>query len=221
MQRAGDFRAIRPSPSVKEPAPSAVVTEETGIKGHPEMAAGSLCLAVEAVEACMLSISKFKTAVGGATLNRDNYNPALNSVREAFKESAVGCNYPKRYSAFEDYLRRKYNAAIAFHCSSVFQHKITDINWLTGSAKAQAIDRCLEIYPGTVHIWVTSEDTQALFFPHDEDSKLPYLYPPLPVNEGSKITTHVSEPSQPSANSTSCPSMSVSAATDHLPVSIQ
>lgn len=220
LNTSESWRILRPLAPVQSTL-SSKATEERSCPGHPEMERGSRCLTIEAVGIYMLHFWKFHNAIGRSTPGKSHFNPALHSLREYCKESAVGRTHATEHWKFMHYLRRKYNAAVAYHCSNVFGYKITEVNWLPRSPKADAIDTCLKMYPGTVHIWVTSKDIEALFFPDDEDCKLPYLYPALPVGEGSEVTTHASEQSQPTPSSASCPSMSVSAATEHLPVSIQ
>lgn len=213
------WRVLRPAFKPEDSLFASGRAQKRECPGHPAMATGSLCLEIEAFETYMLHYSRFKSAIGGTTEGNGKFQPRLSSVRQFFAESTVGCKYVNKYSAFEACLKSKYNAAILFHCSNILGQMIMDVKCLPGSSEAKVIDRCLGLYPGIVHIWVTSKDMEALFFPQDEDWKLPYLYPPLPVSDESR-TTYASEQRPSTAGSASCLSMTVTAATDRLPVSI-
>lgn len=135
--------------------------EEAACQEHPGIIFGSKCLKIEANGEFLLHPRQLKDRIGSVESSNPNYNADLRALGELFGLSVIGSS--KGYQTFENHLRAKYNAAVTFHCANTLGKHITEISWKGGSPEAKEIEACLDTYPGTVHIWATIEDMQALF----------------------------------------------------------
>jgi hypothetical protein len=168
-----------------------VSTEGQNCDVHPGMVSGSLCLQIAGRAGYMSDGRLFRTAIGCVTPGALNHNPRLKSLRQTFFGSDVGCSRRWDYKSFETHLRATYSTAIAYHCSNILREPNKDVSWWSDASRIQLVEGCLYQFPGTVHIWATTMDLQALFFA-EQEANLPYLHRAYPVSVKSKEASHPS-----------------------------